>query len=340
VIDLAAEVTDRVNSSALREGSLVTPTVSAGVALWEDGMDATEALRRADTALCDAKATGRRRMVAYDPGMDAAARRRVELEPDLMKALDRGELQVHYQPVVSLEDESVIGAEALVRWDHPTRGLLAPEQWLRDADASGLLESIGEFVLQTAAENFADLNRTGGNPPLHIAVNMSTSELVARQAVRTVQETLRRTGLDPAHLVIEITEDVVLDDATRSTIDRLTDLGISIAIDDFGTGNSSLRQLSGYPARSLKVDRTFVQGMGVNREDTIVVQSILRLARTLGLSTTAEGVESKMQVEMLAELGCNAAQGWYFDRAKPFPELREGRLRALSPLVPRSHSRH
>ncbi len=333
----ALRLTDRINKSDTRRESVAAPSVSAGLAIWNEDVGAEEILRRADTALYEAKASGRQGLFRYSPDLDASTRRRVELEPDLMVALERGELQVHYQPVVSLRNDSVIGAEALVRWDHPTRGLLQPEEFLRHADASGLLEGIGNFVLETAVENFAELNRLNPDEPLQIAVNMSASELVANEAVRTVTNALARSGLDPSQLMIEITEDVVLDDATRATIDQLTETGVSIAIDDFGTGNSSLRQLGEYPARALKVDRTFVQGLGVNSEDTLVVRSILQLARNMGLTTIAEGVESVTQLDLLRELGCDAAQGWYFDRAKPFPELREGHLRAISPMDLAAH---
>lgn len=328
----ALKITRQINHADPKRGSVATPSVSAGLAIWNEDIDAEEILRRADTALYEAKSSGRQSLFRYSPDLDADTRRRVELEPDLMVALERGELRVHYQPVVSLGSDSVIGAEALVRWDHPTLGLLQPKEFLGHADASGLLEGIGNFVLETAVENFAELNRSNPDEPLQIAVNMSASELVANEAVRAVTRALARSGLDPSQLMIEITEDVVLDDATRATIDQLTEIGVSIAIDDFGTGNSSLRQLGEYPARTLKVDRTFIRGLGINSEDTLVVRSILKLAKNMGLTTIAEGVESITQLDLLRQLGCDAAQGWYFDRARPFPELREGHLRAISPL--------
>jgi EAL domain-containing protein (putative c-di-GMP-specific phosphodiesterase class I) len=157
-----------------------------------------------------------------------------------------------------------------------------------------------------------------------VAVNMSASELAATGAVRRVHDALSRHDLDPGQLTVEITEDVVVDDTTRRTIDQLRDLGISIAIDDFGTGNSSLRQLGTYPATTLKVDRSFVDGLGRDPGDTFVVRAILNLARSLGLATVAEGVETAEQVAALRELGCDAAQGWFFDRARPLEQLRAG----------------
>lgn len=304
----------------------LVPSVSAGLAVWEEGLDAEEVMRRADTALFRAKQTGRQRVVQYDPSLDESTRRRVALEPELSRAIAAGELDVHYQPLFELSSGRLLGAEALVRWNHPELGLVTPEDFLGHADAVGLLEQIGAFVLDTAVRDFAELNRRDGPAPVRVSVNLSASELAAPGAVRQVADALARHRLEPENLTIEITEDVVVDANTRRTIDQLLDLGVSIAIDDFGTGNSSLRQLGSYPATTLKVDRSFVRGLGRNPEDTFVVRAILNLARNLGLTTVAEGVENDTQIGILRELGCDAGQGWYFDRAQPFEELRLGHL--------------
>jgi EAL domain-containing protein (putative c-di-GMP-specific phosphodiesterase class I) len=298
--------------------------LSAGLALWEPGVSVEEAMRRADTALFRAKQLGRRRVVLYEPSLDESTRRRVALEPELARAIAQDELVVHYQPVVALRSGELLGAEALVRWIHPEQGVITPGEFLGHADAVGMLEQIGDVVLDTAVGDFAELNRRPGSTPLRVAINMSASELAAAGSVRRVHDTLSRHGLDPGELTVEITEDVVVDDTTRRTIDQLRDLGVSIAIDDFGTGNSSLRQLGTYPATTLKVDRSFVDGLGRDPGDTFVVRAILNLARSLGLTTVAEGVETAEQVAVLRELGCDAAQGWYFDRARPLEHLRAG----------------
>jgi diguanylate cyclase (GGDEF)-like protein len=302
----------------------VSPSLSAGLAVWEPGMSVEEAMRRADTALFRAKQLGRRRVVLYEPGLDESTRRRVALEPELARAIADDELVVHYQPVIALDSGELLGAEALVRWIHPEQGVITPDEFLGHADAVGMLEQIGDVVLDTAVGDFAELNRRPGTAPLRVAVNMSASELAATGAVRRVHDALSRHDLDPGQLTVEITEDVVVDDTTRRTIDQLRDLGISIAIDDFGTGNSSLRQLGTYPATTLKVDRSFVDGLGRDPGDTFVVRAILNLARSLGLATVAEGVETAEQVAALRELGCDAAQGWFFDRARPLEQLRAG----------------
>lgn len=322
----AARIVEHADRRPASADLPVAPSLSAGLALWETGLSVDEVMRRADTALFRAKQLGRRRVAVYTPDLDESTRRRVALEPELTRAIAEGELVVHYQPVFDLASGDLLGAEALVRWEHPEQGVVTPEQFLGHADAVGLLEQIGDVVLDTAVGDFAELNRRPRSSALRVAVNMSASELTATSAVRRVHDALSRHGLDPSHLTIEITEDVVVDDGTRRTIDQLRDLGVAIAIDDFGTGNSSLRQLGTYPATTLKVDRTFVDGLGRDRGDTFVVRAILNLARHLGLSTIAEGVENAEQAEVLRELGCDAAQGWYFEAAQPLDVLRSGLL--------------
>jgi diguanylate cyclase (GGDEF)-like protein len=301
----------------------VQPTLSVGLALWDEGLPGEEVLRRADTALFRAKARGRQRVVLYEPSMDEATRRRMELMPELQRALDAGELGVRYQPLVDLSSRRIIGAEALVRWEHPEHGLIGPAGFLAEADAAGMMEAIGSAVLQRAAEDFALLNHRPGVAPLHVAVNLSASELASPDAARRVADATGRAGLDPTQLVIEITEDVVVDDGTRRTIDQLLSLGVSVAIDDFGTGNSSLRQLGSYPATFLKIDRDFIEGLGRDEEDTFVVRAIINLARNLGMTTVAEGVETEEQLAVLHQLGCDAAQGWLFAPALTAEELAQ-----------------
>jgi len=327
--DVTATASDiiTVGSLPVSAGDVpLVPSLSAGLAVWEAGLAVDEVLRRADTALYRAKSRGRHRVVVYDPSMDAASRRRMALEPEIRRAVEQGELVVHYQPVYALESGRLLGAEALVRWNHPDRGLLPPDEFIGDAEGTGLMEQIGGQVLEVATTDFAALNRQGARAPLRVSVNMSTSELASPEATKHVHDALSRSGLDPADLTIEITEDVVVDDTTRRTIDQLMELGVGIAIDDFGTGNSSLRQLGSYPASQLKIDRDFVSGLGRDPEDTFVVRAIINLARSLGMSTVAEGVETGEQAGILRKLGCDAGQGWFYDRARPLTELRDRHL--------------
>jgi diguanylate cyclase (GGDEF)-like protein len=321
IVGRATRIVQDIETGVVEESLPVAPSMSAGLALWEDGLTVEEVMRRADTALVNAKQQGRRRVVLYEPELDVSTRRRIAMEPELIRAIEGGELSVLYQPVFSLDSGDIIGAEALVRWNHPEQGLLNPDEFLGHADALGLLERIGDVVLDTAVGDFAELNRRS-NPPMDVAVNMSAVELSSTGLVRRVHDALSRHGLDPSRLTLEITEDVVIDGCTRDTIDRLRELGVGIAIDDFGTGNSSLRQLGLYPATTLKIDRSFVEGLGRRPQSTSVVRAILKLARTLGLATIAEGVERVEQMDELRALGCDAAQGWYFEKAQPLEHLR------------------
>jgi diguanylate cyclase (GGDEF)-like protein len=303
------------------DGMEVRPSVSAGAAVTEPGLAAGELLRRSDVALYRAKAQGRGRAVVYEPGMDADLRRRARAEPALRAALAADRFVVHYQPVVDTRSGRLLGAEALVRWDHPELGLLGPDAFLDDAEALGLMGEIGGRVLCRATEDFASIARAGPGRGLTVAVNLSASELAGGEAPERVREALAGSGLPPSALVLEIREDVVVDRSTRQTIDGLVAAGIVVAVDDFGTGHSSLRQLGSYPASLLKVDRSFVDGLGTEPEDTFVVRAILRLARNLGLQTVAEGVETETQLRLLADLGCDAVQGWLLGRPVPFEEF-------------------
>jgi diguanylate cyclase (GGDEF)-like protein len=315
--------------SLLEEGSRpvrlagveIRPSISAGIALASGGVDPRELLRRSDVALYRAKEAGRHQAVVYEPSMDADTRRRLSLEPELRAALDRDEFVLHYQPVVDPVTGAVQGAEALLRWDHPTRGVLTPDEFLDDADDLGLLGEIGARTLRRATADFASLARGGGGRDLTVAVNLSASELSDGLAPERVRSSLSAAGLDPSSLVLEIREDVVVDETTRRAIDDLAEAGVGIAIDDFGTGHSSLRQLGSYPASVLKIDRTFVDGLGTEPEDTFVVRAVLNLAHNLGLRTVAEGVETETQLRLLVDLGCEGAQGWLFGRPVPFEEF-------------------
>ena len=304
------------------QGYLFRPSVSVGVALTEPGITSEELLRRADVALYRAKSLGRRCVAEYEPSLDVAARRQVDLEPELRRALERDEFEVHYQPVVSLTTGEVVGVESLLRWRHPERGLLPPAEFLDEAAAKGMLAELGR---RTLLQVCADFGGAGHRRliPLNAAVNLSTSELVDERVVDRVADALALGRMPASRLTIEITEDVIVDDTIRRTIDRLRSLGVDLSIDDFGTGNSSLRQLGAYPASTLKVDRSFVERFEEDPRAEAITRAILGLARNLGLRTVAEGVETEAQARMLARHGCDFAQGWHYARAMPLDELVE-----------------
>lgn len=328
--DLAdEEALDHVAEAVVADGTRtidlggieLRPSVSVGAAVMDPSTPPAELLRRADIALYRSKAAGRQRSARFHPRMDDTSRRRIDLEPELRRALDHDEFVVYYQPVVSLEDRRLLGAESLLRWHHPTRGLVLPGEFLAEADLSGLMGAIGERTIMKACTAFADANARPGQHPVAVAVNLSASELEDRHAVARVGLALDKTGLDPSLLSVEITEDVIINRMVRRTIDDLVDLGVTLSIDDFGTGNSSLRQLGSYPATALKIDKAYVDTIDVSDDGVKVVRALIGLAERFGLFTIAEGVERQSQVDRLLELGCYAGQGWVFDRALPYDDF-------------------
>lgn len=298
----------------------VVLTSSIGIALASPGDDAGAVVRGADTALHRAKARGRARAEVFDDDMRAWAQRRLDTETALRRAVPDGELALVYQPVVSLADGRVQGYEALVRWQHPTEGLLGPERFIHIAEETGLIVPIGTWVLREACSRAAEWSRPGGAAPgATVAVNLSARQLVDRDLPDVVAAILADTGVQPSQVCLEITESVLVADeiASEAALRALKRLGVRIAIDDFGTGHSSLTRLQRFPVDVLKLDRSFVAGVGRDRGDTAIVAAVVRLARALGLGTVAEGAETAEQLRWLAGLGWEAAQGFYFSPPQP-----------------------
>jgi diguanylate cyclase (GGDEF)-like protein/PAS domain S-box-containing protein len=287
-------------------------------------------LRDADTAMYRAKDGGLQYSL-FDPGMHERAMGRLELENDLRRAIERDEFVVHYQPIVRLDDRSVRGVEALVRWQHPERGLLNPDEFIPVAEESGLVVPMGEAVLEEAcqrAKGWQDANPK--IPPLVLSVNLSARQLARPDLAETVEGVLGRTGFDGDCLDLDVTETVYIKVLEGNTValDRLRASGVRISIDDFGMGYSSLAYLKRLPADVLKIDKSFVRGLGEDAEDTAIVGMVVGLAHTLGMEVVAEGVEAEEQAALLEEMGCDFAQGFYFSRPLPpedVPEFLEGR---------------
>jgi diguanylate cyclase (GGDEF)-like protein len=314
-------VTDTGRPVAL-EGHQVSASASVGVAMIDAATRPEEVLRRADVALYRAKGMGRNCMAGYREQDDSGLHDDLDLEGELRRAVQRDELTLHYQPIIDLHSGMVVSVESLLRWQHPTRGLLFPGSFLEQAISAGLLGSIGAASLRLACRDFTSVPPGHSVPqPPSVAVNLSSSELTDRRVVERVTTALTESGLPPGRLTLEITEDVIVDDAMRATIDSLRALGVHLAIDDFGTGNSSLRQLGSYPADVLKIDRSFVERLEDDPRAVAITTAIVRLARNLGLVTVAEGVETEGQARVLARIGCDRAQGWLYARAMPFDEL-------------------
>jgi diguanylate cyclase (GGDEF)-like protein len=301
------------------DGYQMRSSISIGIAVGlQDGNDVDDLLMAADLALYAVKAEGRGSYKFYHKSMNTELNDRREIEMDLRAAFERNELRLHYQPIINLKDNVVTGFEALARWRHPVRGMISPATFIPIAEDSGLILPIGEWALREACRQAATWPNN-----LKIAVNLSPTQLLAPNLLETVQRILAETGLSANRLEIEITERIIMEDTeyTLSNLRRLKDIGVRIAMDDFGTGYSSLSYLRRFPFDKIKVDRTFVSDLGAGTEHAVIVQAVVSIARALGITTTAEGVEIDFQREYLAALGYDEAQGYLFSAAVPAEEL-------------------
>ncbi|MFD0697056.1 EAL domain-containing protein [Paenibacillus sp. GCM10027628] len=296
-------------------------TASIGVAFYPDhGHHAEMLMHHADTALYKVKEHGKNHIKVYSKAMNEEAIRRQQLESELHKALDQNEFVVHYQPQIDVQTNKIIGMEALVRWDHPVRGLLYPGDFIAIAEETGLIVPIGSQVLDIACRQCKEWHNDGFSN-LRIAVNLSQIQLRQDNLVETVAHTLQKTGLPPASLELEITESIAMHNAdfVVAQLHKLVALGIQISIDDFGTGFSSLSYLSKFPIHRIKIDRSFITNISNNTESAIIT-SIVGLAQNLNLSVIVEGVETELQRNVLPKLGCNEMQGYLFSKPLP-PEV-------------------
>jgi len=281
--------------------------------------DPEDLLRDADTAMYRAKEAGSDYSL-FDPAMHERAMGHLELENDLRRAIQEEEFIVHYQPIVRLDDRSVWGVEALVRWEHPERGLLNPDEFVPLAEESGLVVPMGTAVLEEACRRAKGWQEAYPKmPPLIVYVNLSARQLARPDLAEAVEGALRRTGFEGNCLGLDVTETVYVKalEGNTAALDRLREMGVRVSIDDFGTGYSSLSYLKRLPADALKIDKSFVRGLGEDVEDTTIVRMVVELAHTLGMEVIAEGVETEEQAALLAEMGCDKAQGYHFSRPLP-----------------------
>ncbi len=298
------------------EGATISGRVSVGVAVDVTGKrPASWLLRSADTAMYEAKRLGKARWQAYDPAAHLASAKRLVLENELRRAVDRRQFVLAYQPITSLLTGEIVGSEALIRWNHPTRGIVPPGEFISVLESTGLIEPVGRWVVGEACRQAAQWERA--LPTLGwTSVNVSAAQLRSDEFYSCVRDALATHGLCPSRLTLEVTESLALDDAV-GTVERLTalrGLGVQIAVDDFGTGYSSLSYLRRLPIDKLKIDRAFVDGLGSDPEATAVARAIVELAKGLHLVTIAEGIEHRHQAETLVALGCELGQGYLFAR--------------------------
>jgi diguanylate cyclase (GGDEF)-like protein/PAS domain S-box-containing protein len=317
-IGIADRICEAMREPLAWEGGDLVISLRAGIAISRSGSVSPETLLRdADAAMFCAKGEARARCVVFAETMRAKAVGRLDTEMSLRRSIADGDLRLHYQPIVTLEGGHVLGHEALVRWAHPTRGLIAPDQFITIAEESGLIVPLGAWVLREAC---LQAKRFQARAPmwsqLTMSVNLSGRQLGQPDLAEVVSSALHDAGLEPEHLQLEMTESVLMDDAatTITILETLKSLGLRLGVDDFGTGYSSLAYLRRFPVDVLKIDRSFVDGLGRDLEDSAIVAALVSLADTLGLTTIAEGVETELQRESLLVLGCSLAQGYFFGR--------------------------
>ncbi len=316
---LARRLSEVVSAPYDLHGHVVIVNTSIGIALAPaDGTDANELLKNADMALYGAKADGRGMYRFFEPNMDARMKARRTLELALRRALERGEFEMYYQPVVSLESDNVHCCEALIRWHHPERGIVSPIEFIPVAEEIGLIVPLGEWVIRRACD---DAVAWPGD--IRVAVNLSPIQLSSKNLLPTVLSALANSQLPASRLELEITEAVLMQntEVTLRALHQLRALGIRISMDDFGTGYSSLSYLRSFPFDKIKIDRCFINGLDDSAESAAIIQAVAGLAESLSMTTTAEGVETRAQFERVRQLGCTDVQGYFYSPPVRIQEL-------------------
>jgi diguanylate cyclase (GGDEF)-like protein/PAS domain S-box-containing protein len=324
VNETAERINQALSAPMVVDGRTLVTTVSIGVSLYpHDGADMGELLRHSDTAMYQAKDRGRNNFQLFSPGMDRRLKERIAIESSLRTALQSGQLDVHYQPIVDIESHRVVALEALLRWKHPSHGYVRPERFVSIAEEAGLIVPIGDFVLQRAIEDAVRWRQAGGKL-VPIAFNVSAVQLHRSNLAENISRLTRQYGLEPSLLQVELTESAVFErresrnrEASQDVVASLRELGVRIAIDDFGIGYSSLSYLKRWRVDTLKIDRSFVRDLVTDMSDLAIVSAIIAMARHLNIEVVAEGIEGWQQLEKLRQLGCTYAQGYLFARPAP-----------------------
>ncbi|WP_161568350.1 bifunctional diguanylate cyclase/phosphodiesterase [Anaerobacillus alkaliphilus] len=323
---MAQRVINHLAKPFLVENHEIFITVSIGISQFPfDSKSRYELIRKADIAKYQAKIEGRNNYQFYNAELDRKLTENVRLENDLRKALERDELQIHYQPIVELTEKKMVGLEALLRWEHPTLGFISPYDFIPIAEESGLIVPIGEWVIKSVCQQIIAWEKETSNK-YSVSVNLSIRQFYQSNLVQVISESIKETGIDPSQLTLEITESMTMD-VNKATIILFDfkSLGVNISMDDFGTGYSSLSHLQVFPIDFLKIDQSFIREINTKSEKRtgIIAATILAMAQNLGLKVIAEGVETKEQLQFLEEHGCNYAQGYYFSKPQPVEMLKE-----------------
>ena len=328
---LAQRMLDEMKQPFIFDGHQLFISASIGISLFpNDALSAEQLLRNADSALFKAKSVGREGYALYTEELTAHAQNRVEIASELRRALERQELRVYYQPVHDLHTSRLIGVEALVRWQHPERGLVPPGDFIPIAERTGLIADIDGWVMDQACRQMCQW-LADGLPLSFIAINVSSRLFARRELYDQVAQVLHDTGLDPAFLELEVTESAVMDDleVALEQLHRLRELGLRLAIDDFGTGYSSLLRLKRLPVQKLKIDQGFVAGLPWDEDDAAIVRVVIALAKSMGMQVHAEGIEQVEQARFLLEQNCDMGQGYWFGRPMPALEIDWDRAPAI-----------
>ncbi|UVL84180.1 EAL domain-containing protein [Pseudomonas sp. B21-028] len=329
---LAQRILDALKEPLRLDSHALFINASIGISLFPgDALSAGQLLRNADSALFKAKSAGRDGYALYTEELTAHAQQRVEIAFELRRALAQQELRVYYQPVHDLASSRLIGVEALVRWEHPVRGLISPAEFIPIAERTGLIAQVDGWVMAQACRQMCEWQQAG-MALTFVAVNISSRLFAHRELYEQVSQVLHETGLDPAFLELEVTESAVMEDpeVALEQMHRLRELGVRLAIDDFGTGYSSLLRLKRLPVQKLKIDQGFVAGLPWDEDDAAIVRVIIALAYSMGMQVHAEGIEQREQARFLLEQGCGMGQGYWFGRPMPAQQLDWARAPAIT----------
>jgi diguanylate cyclase (GGDEF)-like protein len=330
---LASQLIEVVSAPYQIDGHQLAIGLSVGIAISSsDGADADALIKNADLALYRAKEDGRGTFRFFETAMDARAQARRVLELDMRAAIRNDEFELHYQPIIAVASGEITAFEALVRWRHPQRGMISPADFIPAAEATGLIVPLGEWVLRTACRDAA-----GWSKPVHVAVNLSPAQFKHKSLVSSIVNAVTASGLQPGRLELEITESVLLDDsqATLATLHSLRSFGVRISMDDFGTGYSSLSYLRSFPFDKIKIDQSFVRELSTREDCIAIVRAVTGLGNSLGITTTAEGVETQQQLDLLRAESCGEVQGYLFSKPRPAAEV-ESMLAQLRPAIGRA----